>query len=158
MTAEKGAPRTLPCLRLRRHPDSLRPSSNEVMTDTRLLFPGLTDMFKQILGDRIDQSAADFLELFTEDGVMEFPYALEGRPKRVAGRAALAEYLGSLNDRLAIDSNSEPVVHWTRDPICSGLSNEGRVGVLLVRFARRGSGFRARRWRWLRGSRSRGQE
>ncbi len=86
------------------------------MTDTKLLFPGLTELFKQILGDRIDQSAADFLELFTEDGVMEFPYALEGRPKRVAGRAALAEYLGSLNDRLAIDSNSEPVVHWTRDP------------------------------------------
>jgi uncharacterized protein len=86
------------------------------MTAPEQLFPSLTTMFKAILGSRVEQDARDLLDLFAEDGSMEFPFALEGRPKRVEGRAALEEYLRSLNARWAVDSYSDPVVHWTKDP------------------------------------------
>jgi uncharacterized protein len=41
-------------------------------------------------------------EMFHGDGVMEFPYALPGAPKRLEGRAAIADYIRPYPERIAI--------------------------------------------------------
>jgi ketosteroid isomerase-like protein len=86
------------------------------MTHTKPVFPELADLFKRVLGEHVDQNATDLLDLMAEDGVMEFPFAPPGRPKKVSGRSDLAAYLEPLTDILAIKSFTEPVVHWTHNP------------------------------------------
>ena len=63
------------------------------MTHSKPIFPELADMLKRVLGDRVDQNATDFWDLVAEDGVMEFPFARPGRPKKVSGHSDLAAYL-----------------------------------------------------------------
>jgi uncharacterized protein len=86
------------------------------MTRSKPIFPELFAMFKRVLGERVDQNATDFLDLMAEDGVMEFPFARPDRPKKVSGHSDLAAYLEPLADILAIESFTEPVVHWTLNP------------------------------------------
>ena len=86
------------------------------MARARAIFPELAEMLRRVLGDLLDQSPGDLLDLFAEDGSMEFPYALPGWPKRVVGHADLAAYLEPLADVFTITSMGEPTVHLTHDP------------------------------------------
>lgn len=43
---------------------------------------------------------APWAEMFADDGVQEFPYAPEGSPKRIEGKAGIAEYLKPYPDML----------------------------------------------------------
>ena len=86
------------------------------MTRSKPIFPELFDMLKRVLGEHVDQNATDFLGLMGEDGAIEFPFARPDRPKKVSGHSDLAAYLEPLTDRLAIESFTEPVVHWTLNP------------------------------------------
>jgi ketosteroid isomerase-like protein len=86
------------------------------MTRSKPIFPELVDMLKRVLGEHIDQNATDFSDLMAEDGVMEFPFARPDRPKKVSGHADLVAYLEPLTDILAIESFTDPVVHWTLNP------------------------------------------
>ncbi|THF68542.1 nuclear transport factor 2 family protein [Deinococcus sp. Arct2-2] len=43
-----------------------------------------------------------WIEMFHDDGVMEFPYAPFGMPTRVEGKAAIAEYIRPYPERIAI--------------------------------------------------------
>lgn len=59
---------------------------------------------------------AAFADLWAEDGVLEFPFAQPGAPRRLDGRAAVREYLKGYPDVLDIREIPEPVVHVTTDP------------------------------------------
>ncbi|WP_328603933.1 nuclear transport factor 2 family protein [Amycolatopsis sp. NBC_00345] len=58
---------------------------------------------------------AGFANLWAEDGVLEFPFASPGYPRRVEGRAAIAEYLRGYPDLLDIREITEKTVHETAD-------------------------------------------
>ncbi len=72
-------------------------------------------MLRQNLGERLKPGAETFVQMFAEDGVMEFPYALP-TPRRVEGREALAAHLSFLAGRIEFLSVSDVVKHETGDP------------------------------------------
>jgi ketosteroid isomerase-like protein len=79
--------------------------------------PTVLDMFTAALGHRIDASAAtSFIDLMSDDFVMEFPYARPGMPTRVEGKVAVLTHLMKVGDGVAVDSASNLVVHETADP------------------------------------------
>jgi uncharacterized protein len=47
---------------------------------------------------------ATYLEMYDDDAVHEFPFAPEGRPKRLEGKSAIAEYMKKLPARGRFDS------------------------------------------------------
>jgi ketosteroid isomerase-like protein len=59
---------------------------------------------------------AGFANLWAEDGVLEFPFAPPGYPRRLEGRAAIAEYLRGYPDLVDIREVTEKTVHETADP------------------------------------------
>ncbi|MBB1153879.1 nuclear transport factor 2 family protein [Amycolatopsis dendrobii] len=64
----------------------------------------------------VQHDMAGFLQLFAEDAVTEFPFAAPGRPERVEGRAALAEYLSDYPNLLDHREVVAKTVHQTTDP------------------------------------------
>jgi ketosteroid isomerase-like protein len=72
-------------------------------------------MLRETLGDRLNPGAETFVEMFAEDGVMEFPYALPS-PRRLEGREALAAHLAYLARLVELLSVSDVVKHETTDP------------------------------------------
>jgi uncharacterized protein len=57
-----------------------------------------------------------WLEMFADDGAMEFPYAPEGRPRRVEGKPALAAYMAEIPKLFRIDRVVSFVAHPVADP------------------------------------------
>lgn len=92
------------------------------MTDTVGSFSRL---LRLALGDRLDPGAASFLDMFAEDGVMEFPYAYAGLPRRIEGREAMADHLAMLATLISIDRMGEPVITQTTDAGTVVLEFEG---------------------------------
>lgn len=54
--------------------------------------------------------------LFAQDAVMEFPYAPEGAPRRVEGRAAIAAYMRPFPEHMEVRELTDLVIHTTGDP------------------------------------------
>jgi uncharacterized protein len=78
--------------------------------------PTLLSVLRDAFGDRIDPSAANFIEMMAEDFVMEFPYARPGMKTRIEGRAAVITYLASVAAGLSIDTIDSVTTHQTADP------------------------------------------
>ncbi len=49
---------------------------------------------------------AGFLEMYADDAVHEFPWAPEGRPQRLEGKAAIARYMEQLPAMVQFDSDA----------------------------------------------------
>ncbi|MGV9294267.1 MULTISPECIES: nuclear transport factor 2 family protein [Amycolatopsis] len=64
----------------------------------------------------VQHDMAGFVQLFAEDAVLEFPFAAPGEPKRVEGRAALAEYLRNYPNLFDVREVAAKTVHQTTDP------------------------------------------
>jgi uncharacterized protein len=72
-------------------------------------------MLRETLGDRLAPGAETFVQMFAEDGVMEFPYALPDA-KHLEGRQALAAHLGYLARIVELLNVSDVTLHETSDP------------------------------------------
>jgi hypothetical protein len=83
------------------------------VTDTK---PTIVDMLRSALGARVDHSAGNFIEMMSDDFVMEFPYARPGMPTKVEGRAAVLTHLAKVGGDVSVDAASNLVVHETTDP------------------------------------------
>lgn len=57
-----------------------------------------------------------FAMLWAPDGVMEFPFAGPGQPRRLDGRGAVVDYLAGYTDMLDIRAISAQTRHQTADP------------------------------------------
>lgn len=70
-----------------------------------------------------------WVELFAEDAVAEFPFAPEGYPRRVEGRASLGAYLRGLGAHVEYRSFPYLDIHETTDPetIVVEFAAKGRV-------------------------------
>ena len=75
--------------------------------------PSFSEMLRGALGDALAPEAVDFVDMFAETGVMEFPFAAPGGVTRIEGRPALIEYLAGLGTMIDIISMGKPVVHRT---------------------------------------------
>lgn len=94
----------------------------QAMTDTVQSFSAA---LRTALGDRIAVDASSFLEMFAEDGVMEYPFAPAGMTTRVEGRNALAAHLKELSKSIAFDHIGTITVHPMSDPDAVVLEFEG---------------------------------
>jgi uncharacterized protein len=83
------------------------------MTDASVL--SFSAMLRQALGDSLASDANTFVDMFAENGVMEFPYAPPGLTTRLDGRQAVAAHLQSLSGEIAFDRMSAPKVYQTND-------------------------------------------
>ena len=72
-------------------------------------------MLRETLGERLNPGAETFVQMFAQDGVMEFPYALPS-PRRLEGREAHAAHLAYLARLVELLSVSDVAKHKTTDP------------------------------------------
>lgn len=73
-------------------------------------------MLRGALGEMLAPDATTFVDMFDENGVMEFPFAPAAGVARIEGRAALVDYLSGLGAMVDIDGMSAPLVHHSADP------------------------------------------
>ncbi|MEU8634436.1 nuclear transport factor 2 family protein [Amycolatopsis sp. NPDC048633] len=64
----------------------------------------------------LEHDMTAFAGLWAEDGILEFPFAGPGYPKRVEGRDAIREYLRDYPNLLDIREVVAKTVHETADP------------------------------------------
>ncbi|WP_410587875.1 nuclear transport factor 2 family protein [Amycolatopsis sp. lyj-23] len=74
------------------------------------------DFVEHALELLLKHDMAGFAGLWAEDGVLEFPFAGPGYPKRVDGREAIREYLRDYPNVLDIREVTAKTVHETTDP------------------------------------------
>jgi hypothetical protein len=82
------------------------------VTDT---VKALSKMLRDVLGDRLEPGARTFVEMFADDGVMEFPYAIPAAC-RIQGRQAIALHLETNARRIEFLDVGDVRVHGTGDP------------------------------------------
>jgi ketosteroid isomerase-like protein len=75
-----------------------------------------SQMLRKTMGKHLNPDAETFVQMFAENGVMEFPFALPNVAQRVEGREALSARLGFLSGLIEFNSVSEVVKHETSDP------------------------------------------
>jgi uncharacterized protein len=71
----------------------------------------------------------DWIELWADDGVCEFPYAPEGRPRLLQGKKEIYAYMTAYPERIAIDSVAEMRIHPMLNPeaVVAELAINGRA-------------------------------
>lgn len=82
------------------------------VTDT---VKALSKMLRKVLGERLDPGAETFVEMFAEDGVLEFPFAIP-EACRIHGREAIACHLEANARRIEFLDVGDVRVHGTGDP------------------------------------------
>ncbi|MFK0181616.1 nuclear transport factor 2 family protein [Streptomyces xanthochromogenes] len=74
------------------------------------------DLYRHSLQLLLDKDIPALVGLWAEDGVMEFPFAPDGWPKRLNDRAAIAAYMRHYPDQIDLHDFPELVIHQTTDP------------------------------------------
>ena len=87
------------------------------------------DLFRQGLRRLLDKDITGWIGLWAEDGVMEFPFAPPGWPKRLEGRTAIADYMRPYPDHIDLHDFPDLTVHQTTDPatIVAEMRGTGRL-------------------------------
>ena len=73
-------------------------------------------MLRKTLCEHLNPDAETFVQMFAENGVMEFPFALPNVVQRVEGREALSARISFLSGLIEFNSVSEVVKHETSNP------------------------------------------
>ncbi|MFD8415054.1 nuclear transport factor 2 family protein [Streptomyces sp. NPDC059650] len=74
------------------------------------------DLFRHSLRLLLDKDVPGWVALWAEDGLMEFPFAPEGWPARLEGRAAVAAYMRDYPDHIDLHDFPTVRIHRTTDP------------------------------------------
>lgn len=100
-----------------------------MISGTDDLFPSLSSVLRDALGERLASDATRLLDMMADDIVFEFPYAPPGGVKRLGGKAALAAYLPGVASLITIDTLTVTALHPCCDP-----------EVVVIEFAATGRG------------------
>jgi ketosteroid isomerase-like protein len=73
------------------------------------------ELFRHSLRLLLDKDIPGWLGLWAEDGLMEFPFAPEGWPDRLAGRAAIADYMRGYPDHIDLHAFPDLRIHETTE-------------------------------------------
>ncbi|MFE0802116.1 nuclear transport factor 2 family protein [Streptomyces sp. NPDC058812] len=74
------------------------------------------DLYRHGLGLLLNKDIDAWVGLWADDGVMEFPFAPEGRPRRLEGREAVAAYMRPYPDHIDLHDFPGLRIHETTDP------------------------------------------
>ncbi|PNE37247.1 nuclear transport factor 2 family protein [Streptomyces noursei] len=87
------------------------------------------DLFRHGLRLLLDQDFAAWVDLWDDQGVFEFPFAPEGRPRRLEGRSAVAAYMRDYPDHIELHDFPHLTIHQTQDAgtIIAEMSAVGRL-------------------------------
>ncbi|MFI8998782.1 nuclear transport factor 2 family protein [Streptomyces sp. NPDC053542] len=73
-------------------------------------------LYRHSLRLLLDKDIPAWTGLWAEDGVMEFPFAPEGRPRRLEGKAAVGDYMRHYPDHIDLHDFPDLRIHRTEDP------------------------------------------
>ena len=82
-------------------------------TDTAESFPA---MLRRVLGDRLKPDGETFTDMFTVDGVLEYPFAPPGLSTPIAGREAIVANFQRIRPLLRIDGVTNVTEIQVNDP------------------------------------------
>lgn len=74
------------------------------------------EIFSTFCKSILEKDMNQFVELFDENAVFEFPFALKGFTQKLEGKAAIYEYIKDFPQRFDITRFSEPTFHFTLNP------------------------------------------
>jgi uncharacterized protein len=74
------------------------------------------ELFRHSLRLLLDKDISAWVDLWAEDGLMEFPFAPEGWPRRLEGREAVAAYMHHYPDHIDLHDFPDLRMHRTTDP------------------------------------------
>jgi len=86
-------------------------------------------LFQRFLQALTQSDMEIWLALWNDDGVYEFPYAPQGYPQRVEGKAALREYVKDFPKHIQFFAFPEQRIHFTTDPsvLIAEVKSDARV-------------------------------
>jgi len=73
-------------------------------------------IYERFTKSLVEQDLEQWIELFDENVVFEFPYAPKGFTQRLEGKSALYAYIKELPGKLQLTTFTEPFIHLTLDP------------------------------------------
>ncbi|MEV6166690.1 nuclear transport factor 2 family protein [Streptomyces sp. NPDC051954] len=87
------------------------------------------DLFRHSLALLLDKDIPAWLGLWADHGVMAFPFAPEGWPRRLEGRTAIADYMRDYSEHIDLHEFPSLEIHRTVDPriIVVEMRGTGRV-------------------------------
>ncbi|WP_030261406.1 nuclear transport factor 2 family protein [Streptomyces violens] len=74
------------------------------------------ELYRHSLRLLLDKDIPAWVDLWAEEGVMEFPFAPEGWPRRLDGKAAVADYMRHYPDHIDLHDFPDLRIHRTEDP------------------------------------------
>ncbi|MCX4508371.1 nuclear transport factor 2 family protein [Streptomyces anulatus] len=74
------------------------------------------DLYRHGLRLLLDKDIPAWVDLWDEYGILEFPFAPEGWPKRLEGKAAVAEYMRGYPDRIDLHDFPYVEIHRSTAP------------------------------------------
>ncbi|QHC23274.1 nuclear transport factor 2 family protein [Streptomyces sp. GS7] len=74
------------------------------------------DLYRHGLQLLLDKDIPAWVDLWDENGIFEFPFAPEGWPKRLQGKADVAEYMRGYPDRIDLHDFPYVEIHQTVAP------------------------------------------
>ncbi|NGO69686.1 nuclear transport factor 2 family protein [Streptomyces boncukensis] len=74
------------------------------------------DLFRHSMQLMLNKDVPGWIGLWAEDGVMEFPFAPDGWPRRLEGREAIADYMRDYPDHIDLHDIPDLLIHQTTTP------------------------------------------
>ncbi|EPD93359.1 nuclear transport factor 2 family protein [Streptomyces albus] len=74
------------------------------------------ELYRHSLRLLLDKDIPAWVDLWAEDGVMEFPFAHGDWPRRLEGKQAVAAYMRHYPDHIDLHDFPEVVIHQTSEP------------------------------------------
>lgn len=74
------------------------------------------DLFRESLRLLLDKDIDGWVALWHDEGVMEFPFAPDGWPKRLEGKAAVHDYIRDYPAHIDLHAFPDLAIHRTEDP------------------------------------------
>jgi ketosteroid isomerase-like protein len=74
------------------------------------------DLYRHSLRLLLDKDIPAWVGLWADDGLMEFPFAPEGWPRRLEGKQAIADYMRHYPDHIDLHDFPDLRIHQTTDP------------------------------------------
>jgi ketosteroid isomerase-like protein len=74
------------------------------------------DLYRHSLRLLLDKDIRAWVDLWAEDGLMEFPFAPPGWPQRLEGKEAVADYMRHYPDHIDLHDFPDLRIHRTTDP------------------------------------------
>ncbi|TPQ24070.1 nuclear transport factor 2 family protein [Streptomyces sporangiiformans] len=87
------------------------------------------DLYRHSLRLLLDKNIPAWVDLWAEDGTMEFPFAPQGWPQRLEGKQAVAAYMRHYPDHIDLHDFPDVRIHQTTAPetIVVEMRGAGRV-------------------------------